>query len=76
MKRKGEDEAVSVLQYMRERIGRFEGNVLAADVLREMLREQAWIFFFDGLDEVPESSNRQEVLAQIRMFIAMELREA
>lgn len=76
MKRKGEDEVVSVLQYMRERIGRFEGNVLAADVLRKMLKEQSWIFFFDGLDEVPESSNRQEVLAQIRMFLAMELREA
>ena len=76
MKRKGEDEAVSVLQYMRERIGRFEGNVLDADVLRKMLKEQSWIFFFDGLDEVPESSNRQEVLTQIRMFLAMELREA
>lgn len=76
IKRKGADEGVSVLQYMRERIGKFEGNELSVNVLREMLREQAWIFLFDGLDEVPESSNRREVLAQIRMFIAMELREA
>lgn len=48
---------------------------LPINTLRRMLGEQTWIFFFDGLDEVPESSNRQEVLKQIRLFIITELRE-
>lgn len=76
IKKKKAGENVSVLQYMRERIGKHEGNALSVNILRKMLKEQAWIFFFDGLDEVPESSNRQEVLIQIRVFIAIELRQA
>lgn len=76
IKKKEAGESVSVLQYMKERIGKLEGNALSDNILRKMLKEQAWIFFFDGLDEVPESSNRQEVLIQIRVFIAIELRQA
>lgn len=76
IKKKKAGENVSVLQYMRERIGKHEGNALSVNILRKMLKGHAWIFFFDGLDEVPESSNRQEVLIQIRVFIAIELRQA
>ena len=75
IKRKESEENHSIIQYIRERIEKFEGNRLSVNILRRMLREQAWIFFFDGLDEVPESSNRQEVLKQITRFITMELRE-
>ena len=74
--RREKEENQSIIQYMQERINKFAGNELPMDTLRRMLREQAWIFFFDGLDEVPESSNRQEVLRQIRRFIITELREA
>lgn len=44
--------------------------------MRQMLERLAWIFIFDGLDEVPGSSNRGEVLRQIELFISAELREA
>ena len=43
--------------------------------LRRLLIDFAWIFFFDGLDEVPESSNRKEVLKQLHIFITIELKE-
>lgn len=76
IKRKEREENHSIMQYIKERIEKFEGNRLSTQTLRRMLGEQAWIFFFDGLDEVPESSNRQEVLKQIQRFITMELREA
>lgn len=74
--RKKKEDNISVLQYIKERIEKMEGTDLSTDTLRKILSEQAWIFFFDGLDEVPESSNRQEVLKQIRIFITMELKEA
>lgn len=73
--RKNGNDNVSVLQYMMERIRKMEGNTLSIDTLRRMIGEYAWIFFFDGLDEVPESSNREEVLKQIHIFISMELKE-
>lgn len=76
IRRKSAEENLSILQYMRERIEKFEGDRLSVQILRKMLSEQAWIFFFDGLDEVPESSNRKEVLKQIQLFLAMELKEA
>lgn len=75
IKRREKDENPSVIQYLRERMEKFEGAELPINTLRRMLGEQTWIFFFDGLDEVPESSNRQEVLKQIRLFIITELRE-
>jgi len=76
IRRKKQEENHSVLQYMQERMEKFEGNKISAQTIRKMLKEQAWIFFFDGLDEVPESSNRQEVLKQIHLFITLELRDA
>lgn len=75
IQRRETEENKSILQYMKERIEKFDGNNLPVNLLRKMLQEQAWIFFFDGLDEVPESSNRQEVLKQIHLFIITELRE-
>lgn len=70
------DENISVIKYMRDRIKKIEGNELSASAIRRMLGEMAWIFFFDGLDEVPESSNRQEVLKQVKFFVETELRDA
>ncbi len=69
------DENISVIQYMKDRIKKLVGDTVSTKTMRRMLGELAWIFFFDGLDEVPESSNRQEVLRQIHIFISMELKE-
>lgn len=68
-------ENISVIQYMMDRIKVISGESVSIKAIRRVLRERAWIFFFDGLDEVPESSNRQEVLKQIHIFISMDLKE-
>lgn len=74
--RKEEGENVSVMQYIRDRIRKIQGENVTIEMLRELLKILPWIFFFDGLDEVPESFNRQEVLKQIRIFLSLELKEA
>lgn len=74
--RQGEDAPISVLKYMQSRIYRITGENMSIPVLKKMLEDMPWIFFFDGLDEVPESSNRAEVLKEIGKFISITLREA
>lgn len=74
--RKKQEENVSVLHYIRDRIRKIQGDDIPLETLRGLLQNLAWTFFFDGLDEVPESSNRKEVLKQIHIFISVELKEA
>lgn len=74
--RQGEDEPISVLKYMQSRINRITSEEISLNMLKKMLEEIPWIFFFDGLDEVPESSNRAEVLKEIGYFISIILRNA
>lgn len=74
--RQDKDANLSVVNYMRDKIKKIEGDDLPMIVMRKMIAQLAWVFFFDGLDEVPETSNRQEVLKQINMFISLELKEA
>lgn len=74
--RQGKDGNCSVVQYIRTRIQKITGEELKVPMIRQMLKQMAWIFFFDGLDEVPESSNRSEILKQIDLFITTDLREA
>ena len=51
-------------------------NMFVNDTLRLYFKTFSWIFFFDGLDEVPESSNRDQVLREINYFINVELEQA
>lgn len=74
--RQEKDANISVINYMSDRIKKIEGDDLSIFVIRKMIAQLAWIFFFDGLDEVPETSNRQEVLKQIKTFILFDLKEA
>lgn len=74
--RQEQGENQSVIAYMQHRINEIEAEMPSIKMIRRMLRELAWIFFFDGLDEVPETSNRKEVLKQIDNFITVELSEA
>lgn len=66
----------SVITYMQHRINEVEAETLSIKLIRKMLKELAWIFFFDGLDEVPETSNRKEMLKQLDNFITVELCQA
>lgn len=74
-KRQNEEKNCSILHYL---IFLFEkdGINLLISSLRDLLEGYSWIFFFDGLDEVPVSSNRTELLRQISSFLSQDLIEA
>jgi hypothetical protein len=58
----------SVLAYVIARIKkRADEDITLAD-LRSWLKNYPWLVIFDGLDEVPASSNRGEVLEAIQAF--------
>ena len=58
----------SVCTYLARQIMRRTDKNIAADDLRRFLAHYPSIIIFDGLDEVPASSNRSEVLDAIRDF--------
>jgi hypothetical protein len=61
-------EVRGVLDFVRKRIRLRTGVTMSADELRAFLRLHPAFFVFDGLDEVPPSSNRSATLAAIRDF--------
>lgn len=58
---------VSLSEYLRKQLTRdFE---LTHEDLRDWLKAFPWLLIFDGLDEVPSSSNRREVITAIQNFL-------
>ena len=71
-----EGKNYSVLHYLVFLMAR-DGIVdLSVPSVRELLKSYSWVFFFDGLDEVPASSNRSELIRQIDLFLSQDLTEA
>lgn len=67
------DSDHSVISYvLLELYNRTKAQLTLAD-FNTLLHNHPWVFLFDGLDEVPASSNRGEVLRQINMFMEYEL---
>lgn len=58
----------SLLGYILDRIRRKTDQEVSVEDFRQWLAAFPWIIILDGLDEVPASSNRDEVLAAIRSF--------
>ena len=58
----------SVLGYLSRQIKNRTDSDISADDLRRFLAVYPSVFIFDGLDEVPASSNRDQVLEAIREF--------
>jgi hypothetical protein len=58
----------SLLSYIVDRIQKRTGGEVSVDDFRQWLGGYPWIIILDGLDEVPASSNRDEVLAAVRDF--------
>jgi hypothetical protein len=54
-------------EYLRSRLTR--DFKLTHEDLRDWLKGFPWLLIFDGLDEVPSSSNRREVVAAIQNFL-------
>ena len=60
--------ATSLLSYLLERIKKRTDRNISPDDLRNWLGSYPWLILLDGLDEVPTSCNRDEVLAKIGEF--------
>lgn len=70
-----DDDLISVSGYIISLIRKRTGVHLSIPDFKQLLSGYSWIFFFDGLDEVPVSSNRTEVLRQINNFMRIDIAE-
>ena len=62
------DGAKSLLEYLANRITSLIPGEVSASLMSTWLSEYPWLLVLDGLDEVPASSNRDEVMAAIENF--------
>lgn len=74
LKQKELDDNCSVLTYLKIRIAKKANGEISEDELRILFKNLSFVIVFDGLDEVPHSQNRQDVLDEINKFIDIELR--
>lgn len=72
--RKNEKKLYSILSYLKYRLETKGEGEIEIECLRRILQTLSFVFVFDGLDEVPLSSNRNDVLEEINNFIDIELR--
>ena len=62
------DKTLTVLEYIRREITQFGGAGCSLKNVKDWLKAYPWLVIFDGLDEVPSSSNRSQVLKEIENF--------
>ncbi|WP_288427214.1 hypothetical protein [uncultured Spirosoma sp.] len=72
----GKNDSISVLNYIKFRINLETGNDIDVDIIRQLFEKVSFLFVFDGLDEVPISSNRNLVIGEINSFVEVELDSA
>jgi hypothetical protein len=73
--RKSNGENISIIAYIKYRISlKTLGEEIEIDTVIDLIKTLPFIFIFDGLDEVPPSANRAEVLNEIKTFIDTDLR--
>lgn len=70
-----QDGNKSVLSYILYLIYEQTHERLSLLELKKLLASYSWLFLFDGLDEVPASSNRADVLREIKNFVSYDLFE-
>lgn len=73
---RGEEDARTVAAYLVHLINRKNSGGMTVSKFKELLKSYSWIFLFDGLDEVPFSANRSEVVDEIKNFVQEELPSA
>ena len=59
----------SLFDYLLQRISKLTGRDLSSDDLRSWLKTYPWLLVLDGLDEVPTSSNRDQVITSVNNFL-------
>jgi hypothetical protein len=69
------NENHTFLLYLKHRIEKKgHGAAIGIEDIRQLLQTLSFVFIFDGLDEVPIASNRDDVLKEISNFINIDLR--
>ncbi|WP_280408408.1 NACHT domain-containing protein [Nocardia brasiliensis] len=58
----------SILEFISNELGKRSSRDISVSDLRAWIKAYPWLIVFDGLDEVPVSSNRDEVLSAISDF--------
>lgn len=71
--RRTADESTSLLAYIAGAFNRVTDSALSPKEIGALFRKMPWLLVFDGLDEVPESSNRKAVLTEIGRFMSTRL---
>jgi hypothetical protein len=62
------DSQLTLLEYIRRDISRLGNSPIHVNDLKAWFEHYPWLLVLDGLDEVPPSSNRSEVLKEINSF--------
>ncbi|RBQ06802.1 NACHT domain-containing protein [Pedobacter miscanthi] len=68
-------ESISIQTYLSRLINKKTGMNVNSYEIEILLRNMSSLFIFDGLDEVPVSSNREVVLHELNLFTEMILRK-
>lgn len=76
LNRQKENKSFDLVTYISSIIAEKSSQKFDNETLRLYFKKYSWAFFFDGLDEVPESSNRKELMIEINRFMEIELRQA
>ncbi|SIO19860.1 NACHT domain-containing protein [Paraburkholderia phenazinium] len=64
------DGNLTVVEYIRQRVEKLgSAGTISTPILKQWISGYPWIFVLDGLDEVPSSSNRTQVLEAIQHFL-------
>jgi hypothetical protein len=63
-----QEKCHSLLDYIAQRVSEASGTCVAVDDMKDWLEKFPWLVVLDGLDEVPGSSNRSQVLSEISAF--------
>ncbi|MEV7220333.1 hypothetical protein AB0N98_10685 [Streptomyces sp. NPDC093681] len=63
-----QEKCHSLLDYVAQRVSEASGTYVAVDDMKDWLEKFPWLIVLDGLDEVPGSSNRSQVLTKISAF--------
>jgi len=62
------DQSLTVLKWLQRELTRLGGADCSLADVRLWLKEYPWVIVFDGLDEVPASSNRADVIREMEDF--------